>query len=286
MAAVTFSTGTFTNPRTQSLYFQKHVPTCGAVRGLVVFLHGLGEYSARYNELLEHVASHQWAVYSFDYIGHGRSDGETLYFDRFEDLIVDTEAFIAFAKDDVKSQVSSDKCVLIGNSIGGLLTNFVIVRKNQRVDAAILVAPGLDVPRTWALSIQSAFAAILSALVPKWRIVPSRDRNDLTPDASILAAMDDDPYLNKLLMPCRVGQEILDAFTAFGPRKADVEIPMLVLFGSDEKMVCTASIRRYVDEIASKKKELREFSGMGHLMLLESNRSEIFEVVTAWLKSC
>ncbi|RHY63945.1 hypothetical protein DYB30_001071 [Aphanomyces astaci] len=222
------STGTFTGPRGHILHYNRVLPPATVSRcGLIVFLHGLGEYSSRYTNLFDELARHGWVVYAHDYVGHGLSEGDRMYFDRFDDVVADAESFIGFAKSDSQS---TKPCVLLGNSLGGLVANFVVLRQTQLVDAVILVAPGLDVPRTWLLHVQSAVASVLSAVFPKWRIVPGGDRNS-----------------------------------------------------SEEKMVSTASIHSYVQDIASQDKELQEFDGMGHLMLLESTRHQVFQSVGQWL---
>ncbi|KAG9402549.1 hypothetical protein AC1031_007159 [Aphanomyces cochlioides] len=149
------TTGTFKNKRGQTLYYQRHFPKTEVALGLVVFLHGLGEYSARYKELLEFLSDAKWVVYAYDFVGHGQSEGEQVYFDRFENLVEDTGVFAEFAKSDMKSTFQGsivDKCILIGNSLGGLVANNLIMRENQAVHGAILVAPALGVPQTLALS--------------------------------------------------------------------------------------------------------------------------------------
>ncbi|RHY21098.1 hypothetical protein DYB36_011291 [Aphanomyces astaci] len=275
------STGTFTGPRGHILHYNRVLPPATVSRcGLIVFLHGLGEYSSRYTNLFDELARHGWVVYAHDYVGHGLSEGDRMYFDRFDDVVADAESFIGFAKSDSQS---TKPCVLLGNSLGGLVANFVVLRQTQLVDAVILVAPGLDVPRTWLLHVQSAVASVLSAVFPKWRIVPGGDRNNLTSDRGILDAIDSDPLLNKLPMSCRVGAELLGAFTTFSQRKHLIQLPVLVILGSEEKMVSTASIHSYVQDIASQDKELQEFDGMGHLMLLESTRHQVFQSVGQWL---
>ncbi|CAK4960331.1 unnamed protein product [Aphanomyces euteiches] len=233
------TTGAFKNKRNQTLYYQRHFPKTEVALGLVVFLHGLGEYSARYKELLEFLRDAKWVVYAYDFVGHGQSEGEQMYFDRFENLVEDTGVFMEFAS----------ACV----------------------------------PQTLALSIHSVIVSILSATFPQWRIIPGGDRNNLTSDQTILDAMDDDPYLNKLPTSCRVAQELLDAFSSTSLRRQDVHVPVLVLLGSDEKMVSTASIRDYVDGIASQDKKLLVLDGFGHLMLLKPDRQQVFDAVVVWL---
>ncbi|CAK4075538.1 unnamed protein product [Aphanomyces euteiches] len=263
------TTGAFKNKRNQTLYYQRHFPKTEVALGLVVFLHGLGEYSARYKELLEFLRDAKWVVYAYDFVGHGQSEGEQMYFDRFENLVEDTGVFMEFARSDMNSTFQgsiADKCILIGNSLGGLS-----------------YSRSACVPQTLALSIQSVIVSILSATFPQWRIIPGGDRNNLTSDQTILDAMDDDPYLNKLPTSCRVAQELLDAFSSTSLRRQDVHVPVLVLLGSDEKMVSTASIRDYVDGIASQDKKLLVLDGFGHLMLLKPDRQQVFDAVAVWL---
>ncbi|RHZ41161.1 hypothetical protein DYB31_006611, partial [Aphanomyces astaci] len=54
----------------------------------------------------------------------------------------------------------------------------------------------------------------------------------LTSDRAILDAIDSDPLLNKLPMSCRVGAELLGAFTTFSQRKHLIQLPVLVILGN------------------------------------------------------
>ncbi len=58
------------------LYYQSWEPE-GEVRGILAIVHGLGAHSGRYSNVVKQLVPQQYAVYSFDLRGHGRSPGSS-----------------------------------------------------------------------------------------------------------------------------------------------------------------------------------------------------------------
>ncbi|CAK4075536.1 unnamed protein product [Aphanomyces euteiches] len=278
------STGTFVNDRNETLWYQKYIPEKTDLRGILVFLHGILEHSSRYNELFTLLASEGFAVYTFDIIGHGRSEGDRGYFNHFGDVVDDIDLFLKLAKAQVhETHPRVNKLILMGLSFGGLLTNLTVLRKTHAIDAIVLCAPGLNVPRTLVLNVQAYFASILSEWIPKWEIVPAVQVSDLSAEAEVLAEREKDPLVYKGLIRARVGNETLLAFNYLDAHKKDIHLPVLIVLGTLEKVVCTYSINHYHRDISSVDKELKIFDAMGHSLLSEANRGAVFSHIVSWL---
>ncbi|KDO27343.1 hypothetical protein SPRG_06931, partial [Saprolegnia parasitica CBS 223.65] len=85
------TTDTFTNDRYVELFYQSVVPQIETLQGVIVFLHGLGDHSSGYLDFFERLAEAGYAVFAFDYIGHGKSEGERVYLERSLSLSCATE---------------------------------------------------------------------------------------------------------------------------------------------------------------------------------------------------
>jgi len=48
-------------------------------------VHGLGEHSGRYSNVVNYLVPMGFALYGFDLIGHGKSEGEREFVKYFED---------------------------------------------------------------------------------------------------------------------------------------------------------------------------------------------------------
>ncbi|MDR1852149.1 MAG: lysophospholipase, partial [Propionibacteriaceae bacterium] len=64
-----------------TLFGTSDVPT--SPKAVVLVVHGLCEHLGRYDYLTARLNAQQYAVYRFDHRGHGRSEGQRVYYDDF-----------------------------------------------------------------------------------------------------------------------------------------------------------------------------------------------------------
>lgn len=119
----------------------------------VVFLHGITMSSAVWNCTQQYIASRGYFTLSFDFKGHGYSDGV------FNQLAYSFDAFA----DDIQymiSQFGVVRPVIVGWSLGGLVAQVLVVKYPQLASKLILVDTGPQGNATpdfpWAISTESA----------------------------------------------------------------------------------------------------------------------------------
>ncbi len=66
--------GTFKGVRDPDIYYQAWLPEAEA-DAVLLLVHGLGEHSGRYGNVVDHFVPLGYAVYGFDHVGHGKSEG-------------------------------------------------------------------------------------------------------------------------------------------------------------------------------------------------------------------
>jgi len=66
--------GTFKSSRDLNIYYQGWLPEIES-KAVLIVVHGLGEHSGRYENVVNHLAPLGFALYAFDHIGHGKSGG-------------------------------------------------------------------------------------------------------------------------------------------------------------------------------------------------------------------
>lgn len=66
--------GKFRGYKNLNLYYQCWRPT-EKPRALLLVVHGLAEHSGRYANIAHHFVAKDYAIYGFDYRGHGKSEG-------------------------------------------------------------------------------------------------------------------------------------------------------------------------------------------------------------------
>lgn len=68
-------------------------------RYVALLVHGYGEHAGRYAELAGVLTGHGAAVYAPDHMGHGRSAGERVVIEDFEDVVTDVHTAAGLAMD-------------------------------------------------------------------------------------------------------------------------------------------------------------------------------------------
>lgn len=98
--------GHFLNIRGQQLFYcAAFPPQSQPLRGVVLFLHGIGEHCLRFAHVYKHLCLHGFGVVAYDMLGHGQSEcerpGLRAHGSEFKYFVDDTNQFITTAKSDI-----------------------------------------------------------------------------------------------------------------------------------------------------------------------------------------
>jgi alpha-beta hydrolase superfamily lysophospholipase len=88
-------------------------------KGIVVLVHGLGEHCARYDHVARALNALGFVVYGLDHQGHGRSEGDRLHLNTFQDYVDDVMGLVSIAKSE--NPLIAKKTYILGHSMGGKL---------------------------------------------------------------------------------------------------------------------------------------------------------------------
>ncbi len=67
-------------------------------RWVALLVHGYGEHIGRYEEVADVLVAEGAAVYGPDHAGHGKSDGERVLIEDFEDVVADVHGVARLAR--------------------------------------------------------------------------------------------------------------------------------------------------------------------------------------------
>ncbi len=70
--------------RDTDIFYQYWLPE-GDPKATLLVVHGVREHSGRYMNVVNHLVPSGYGVYGIDHIGHGKSAGERVYVERFQD---------------------------------------------------------------------------------------------------------------------------------------------------------------------------------------------------------
>ena len=137
----------------------------------MLIVHGIGEHSGRYEHVGGHFADAGIDVLSYDQRGFGESGGHRGHVERFDEFLDDAEVLLS------ERRSLNVPTILLGHSLGGLVSSSYLVSKRPQPDLAVLSAPALDAELpSW----QRFAAPALGTIVPRLRIPADFDGSVLT----------------------------------------------------------------------------------------------------------
>jgi alpha-beta hydrolase superfamily lysophospholipase len=273
------SEGSFQSDDGTSLYYQvwKPDPDVRANKPVLAVVHGGGEHSGRYLNLVEYFVPRGNPVYAFDLRGHGKSEGKRGHILRFDDYLADTDAFLNL----VRRLEPNRKVFLVGHSLGGLIT----------------AAYALDHPQLAGLILSSPFFQIKIA-VPHWKTAMGRMVSSLLPGLTFKSGIDidglsHDPevavnYRNDSLVhgnvTARLYTEIVRMQSQTLQRAGNLEIPLLLCYGGQDGIADPPGASRFYRGISFKDKTSHCYDGCYHEIFNEVNKQDVFNDIEAWIK--
>jgi len=270
--------GNFKGTGDFNLYWRCWLPD-GQPRAIIVVAHGLGEHISRYDNLVNHVVPRGFAVYGLDHQGHGKSEGQRVFVNRFQVYIDDLKTFY----DMVHKENPGRKLFLLGHSMGGLIATAYALQHQQELSGLIVSAPLLKAGESVSGGTIIA-ARVLSALAPRMG-VQALDSTYLSRDKAVVEAYDKDPLVFRGKITARLGSELFSTMAKIGPQMPDITLPVLIMQGSDDKLVSHEGSKILYEKAGSKDKTIKMYEGFYHEIFNEQERAKVFADLDAWLDS-
>ena len=273
---MTFIEETVTTSDGLRLYARRHEVE-GAL-GEVVIVHGFGEHSGRYGPLSDHLIKHHYSVTSYDHRGHGLSDGIPGHVESFGEYENDLDCVIA----GVRARADSRRLFLIGHSMGGLIVLRYLAKTTHAFAGAVLSAPLLGVA-VQVPAHKMMIARVGARFVPRMRLGNEIDPGVLSRDPEVGRAYTADPLVNRMVSMKWFSEAKLAMEEAIS-WASNVEIPVLVMHGTSDKLADCETTKKVFEDLGSADKELVIYEGYYHELFNEPEKHEIFERVSEWLE--
>jgi alpha-beta hydrolase superfamily lysophospholipase len=275
--------GTFAGHDGLELYTQRWRPAGGGPpKATLAVVHGFGEHSGRYGNVVDWFVPKGYAVHAFDLRGHGRSPGQRGYVNRFSDYTGDVRAFLAVASREEPGR----PVFLVGHSMGGpIVLNTVLhdpsglagVVASGALLAQLPVSPGLTLLAKVMSRIRPNFTAKAG---PK----SGPDVATLSRDPAVIKAYLDDPLVHGL-GTARLGTELTAAIDWTQAHAADLALPLLMVHGGADRLCLPEGSRTFFDHVTFADKERREYEGYYHEVFNEVGKEQVLADVEAWIEA-
>lgn len=272
--------GFFKGVRDADIYYQCWLPGDDDPRAVLLIVHGLGEHSGRYMNVVEHFVPLGYAVYGFDHLGHGRSGGMRMHVKQFTDY---TEPLQTYS-DMVRDWHPGAPVFLLGHSLGGLIVSYYLLDQQDDLAGAVLSGPSVAVPEGVS-SLTILIGKVLSALAPRARLVGVVDPAGICCDPQVVEAYVDDPLVHIGRLTARLGVESLKAQQRVEAEAARIALPVLIIQGGADRLVDPAGAQMLYDTVRSRDKTLKVYDGFHHELHNEPGRAQVLGDVEAWLEA-
>jgi alpha-beta hydrolase superfamily lysophospholipase len=273
--------GTFEGVGGMELYLQSWRPDGNPV-AVVALVHGLGEHSGRYQNVVDYLVPRGYAVYGFDLRGHGRSPGRRGYINSWEELRGDVGSFLRHVNR--AEGISGERPLfLMGHSFGGLITlEFALYdgHPTPPLSGVVVSAPGLSTEGFSPLLL--LIARVLSRVQPRLSIKTGLDSTGLSRNPAVVLAYQQDPLVHDLGTP-RLTTESIAAIQRTFASAAGWQLPLLMLYGTADRIVPPAASRRFFEQVPIDDKRLIEYEGGFHESHNDVEHERVLADVEQWL---
>ena len=121
------------------LYSQRWLPD-NPPRAAIAIVHGVGEHSGRYGNVVEYMIPNQIGILGYDLRGHGRSPGQRGHIDSWMQYRIDLLRFLEM----VRAQDLGCPVFLLGHSLGALIVLDYVLAGNEAGSGVILSGTPID----------------------------------------------------------------------------------------------------------------------------------------------
>ncbi len=241
-------------------------------RYVALVVHGYGEHSGRYTQVAGVLVRHGAAVFAPDHQGHGRSAGERVVIEDFEDVVADVHTVAEAAR----AAHPGLPVVVIGHSMGGLIAARYAQRYGDELAALVLSGPVIG---AWETPGRLLAHHEVHGEIPDIPINPAA----LSRDPAVGAAYAADP----LVWHGPMKRPTLEAFVRTLDTVAeggDVgRLPLLWLHGDDDRLVPLPGSRVGIEQLSGGELTEHVYPGARHEVFHETNKDGVFADLTRFL---
>jgi alpha-beta hydrolase superfamily lysophospholipase len=201
----------------------------GDAKGVVILVHGLGEYGGRYTTIGGSFVDRGYAFVAGDLRGHGVSEGRRAFVARLDDFMDDLDRYCA----EVRWRFPGLPLFLYCFSMGSTLGAAYLIRRHPALAGAILLSGGFVIPPASAAAMGKVKALRLVVPTLAIRNGMGPNRGKVCHDVTVLDAYDADPLVYKKIT-IGLTAVFLDANAEILARAGEIRVPLLVMHGEDD----------------------------------------------------
>ena len=277
MDSYNHNTGSFSGKGGVEIFFQKWLVE--KAKAVLIIVHGLGEHSGRYGNLVSAFGGKNISVFAIDHRGHGKSQGKKGHIDSFMDYIYDLKLFVEYVKEENRGL----PVVLYGHSMGGVIAAKYALTYSDDPSVVVLSSPGFAPAFTvpgWKKSVAAFFSARIGSLTMSNGLSSS----DISRDSEVVAAYDNDPLVHNKVS-ARWFIEFMKTGEDCMANAHSLMKPLLVFHGRGDKIADYKASEEFGRKAGSSIKEVLLYNEMYHELINEpeADRAKVLKDVVSWI---
>ena len=264
--------------RDTDIFYQYWLPE-GEPKATLLVVHGVREHSGRYMNVVNHLVPSGYGVYGIDHIGHGKSDGERVYVERFQDYTRTLKKYFHM----IREWQPERPIFLIGHSMGGLISAAFLLEHQDELSGAVLSAPSIKVSDNTSQAVIFV-GKLLSIMMPQAGLI-KLDAEGVSRDPAVVEAYVNDPLVHTGKITARLGAEILKTMQRVTEEATKIRLPIMIVQGSDDKVVDPRGAQLLYDLVTSEDKTIKIYDGLYHEVFNEPEHEQVLNDVKTWLEA-
>ena len=248
-------------------------------RAVVILSHGFGEHARRYDHVSARFGREGLVTYALDHRGHGRSGGKRVLVKDISEYTGDFDTLVGIATQEHPGVTR----IVLGHSMGGGIVFAYGVEHPDDYDLMVLSGPA--VAAQTAVSPQLAWLAKAIGAIAPGLPVQQLDAGAISRDPAVVNAYNTDPLVHHGKVPAGLARALMLVGETMPQRAASLTAPLLVVHGSDDRLIPVDGSRELVAAVGSPDVELKVYPGLYHEVFNEPEQDQVLDDVVSWINA-
>ena len=259
---------------------------CKIPKGIVFMFHGMGNHAGISAHIAKSYASQDCIACTYDYRGHGKSEGISGNIENINLIINDTEIFIKksliFAQEkyklnDEEFNILKKNIFITGTSFGGLLAYLISNKNKSMYKGVIFYAPSFNL---YTGCLMRLVIKAISYCHPNYKIDISVKESEVCKNPIYFEKTD--PIVKATKIRIQSVNELIKQTNKVNSK--NYSVPFLIVCPGVDKLCPPTSMFEFYEKSNSKDKSFWYYENMWHSVYIEEEIVEILARVEDWIK--
>jgi alpha-beta hydrolase superfamily lysophospholipase len=248
-------------------------------RGVVILSHGFGEHARRYDHVAQRFGRDGLLTYALDHRGHGRSGGKRVLVKDISEFTGDFDTLVGIATQEHPGVPR----IVLGHSMGGGIVFAYGVEHPDNYDLMVLSGPAVAA-QTAVSPVLAFLAKTIGAIAPGLPL-QQLDAGAVSRDPAVVDAYNTDPLVYHGKVPGGIARVLMLVGETMPQRAASLNAPLLVVHGSDDRLIPVEGSHQLVAAVGSSDVELKVYPGLYHEVFNEPEQDQVLDDVVSWINA-